>query len=208
MICPGCGKRVPDDGFALCAECDAKRGISHERHTEETVADIVAMLRANARGERFDNFSFTSLADRIEAAWKREKSQSWHHREMEELILRHEKEVAELKNQTGNAAAIRKALEGINRINTIGLKRLLVELVEADIFDGGLINKTISIVEKARAALSDPPRNCDRFTDGVQAYHAFAEETKSGMCDQAFFVTQWLFGTAKKGGTTWTTRNT
>lgn len=37
----------------------------------ETIADIVAMLRANARGDRFDDFSFTSLADRIEAAAKR-----------------------------------------------------------------------------------------------------------------------------------------
>lgn len=36
-------------------------------------------------------------AGRIKAAWERQCSQSWHHREMEELILRHEKEVAELK---------------------------------------------------------------------------------------------------------------
>ena len=36
-------------------------------------------------------------AERIKEAWKRQCSQSWHHREMEELILRHEKEVAELK---------------------------------------------------------------------------------------------------------------
>lgn len=43
--------------------------MSNEKH--ETVADIVAMLRANARGDRFDDFSFTSLADRIEAAAKR-----------------------------------------------------------------------------------------------------------------------------------------
>lgn len=38
----------------------------------ETIADIIAMLRANARGDRFDCFSFTSLADRLEAAHKRE----------------------------------------------------------------------------------------------------------------------------------------
>ena len=35
----------------------------------------MVMLRANARGERFDEFSFSSLADCIEAAWKREKSE-------------------------------------------------------------------------------------------------------------------------------------
>lgn len=43
--------------------------MSNERH--ETIDDIVEMLRANARGDRFDDFSFTSLADRIEAAAKR-----------------------------------------------------------------------------------------------------------------------------------------
>ena len=44
--------------------------MSEERH--ETIDDIVEMLRANARGDRFDDFSFTSLADRIESAHKRE----------------------------------------------------------------------------------------------------------------------------------------
>ena len=55
---------------------------------QETLAEIEEELRS---GE------YAPLADRIHAAWEREKSQSWHHREMEELILRHEKEVAELK---------------------------------------------------------------------------------------------------------------
>jgi len=55
-----------------------------------------------------------------------------------------------------NTKAMHEALEAIKCINTEGLKRLLVELVEADIFDGGLINKTISAVEKARRALSAP----------------------------------------------------
>ena len=41
-----------------------------DRH--ETITDIVAMLRANARGDRFDGFSYTSLADRIDAAVKRD----------------------------------------------------------------------------------------------------------------------------------------
>lgn len=60
-----------------------------------------------------------------------------------------------------NQMKMREALETINCIDTRGLKRLLCELVEADIFDGGLINKTISAVEKARCALSAPERNCD-----------------------------------------------
>ena len=70
----------------------------------EMIADIVAEKRrlADEREKSLgDQHSYVETlrfdADRIEAAWKREKSQSWHHREMEELILRHEKEVAELK---------------------------------------------------------------------------------------------------------------
>ena len=41
-------------------------------NANETIVDIIGMLRANAKGERFDDFSFTSLADRIEAAEKRD----------------------------------------------------------------------------------------------------------------------------------------
>lgn len=66
-----------------------------------------------------------------------------------------------LNTPVGNAAAMREAQKAINCINIGGLKRLLVELVEADIFDGGLINKTISAVEKARSAIAVPPRVCD-----------------------------------------------
>ena len=58
--------------------------------------------------------------------------------------------------EASNTKAMHEALEAINCINTGGLKRLLCELVESDIFDGGLINKTISAVERARRALSAP----------------------------------------------------
>lgn len=66
----------------------------------ETIVEIAAEMRKKY-SEYFDAEDVRSVlrdfANRIEAAWKREKSQSWHHREMEELILQHEKEVAELK---------------------------------------------------------------------------------------------------------------
>ena len=73
---------------------------------------------------------------------------------------------SEFAKDVCNSAAIREALEAINSIDTRRLKRLLYELVEADIFDGGQINKTISAVEKVRRALSAPARNCDRFNTG------------------------------------------
>jgi len=68
----------------------------------------------------------------------------------------------------GNVNAIREALEAMNRIDTRGLKRFLRGLVETDVFDGGLINKTISAVEEARRALAAPPRNCDVGTADEQ----------------------------------------
>ena len=78
--------------------------------------------------------------------------------------------------QTNNK--LREALEAINCINTGGLKRLLAELVELDIFDGGLINKTIPAVEKAKRALSEPPRNCEvgTLTEQQQRFHDFCEK--------------------------------
>lgn len=75
----------------------------------------------------------------------------------------------------------REALEAINCIDTRGLKRLLWELVEADIFDGGLINKTIAAVEKARRTLSTPPRNYEVGTIEEQA-ERFAEYCESEAC--------------------------
>ena len=74
-----------------------------------------------------------------------------------------------------NVAAMHEALKAINCINIGGLKRLLCELVEADIFDGGLINKTISAVEKARRALAAPPRVCDVNT--LESLSDFVEKT-------------------------------
>lgn len=78
----------------------------------ETIADIVAEMHQLSETTQDGIISIKGnvIADRIMDAWKREKSQSWHHSEMEELILRHEKEVAELKKQIGNSAAMRSCL--------------------------------------------------------------------------------------------------
>jgi hypothetical protein len=107
-----------------------------------------------------------NLCDRLEEAVNNER------KALENFYAR----CASEANMQGNNAAIREALKAINCINTGGLKRLLVELVESDIFDGGLINKTISAVEKARRVLSTPARNCDRFADETDAQIAFLNE--------------------------------
>lgn len=135
----------------------------------KTLADIVAELRdddidhADLICFREDgSIDMTELAGRIEAAWKRQMSQSWHHREMEELILRHGKEIAKLKDQTGNAAAIYNALKTIHdKVNSLN-EECGVDPVE--------------IRDIARAALSKPVRNCDRFADELDAQLAFLNE--------------------------------
>ncbi len=117
----------------------------------ESLSDIETELRTLSQSSKYCelqptvsgkpiSFYFAEIADRIKAAAP----------------------TTEKSSAVGNAA-MREALDAINSINTGGLKRLLCELVEADIFDGGQINKTISAVEKARRALSAPPRNCDLF---------------------------------------------
>ena len=105
-----------------------------------------------------------------------------------------------------NSAALREALEALNRIDTRGLKRLLCELVESDIFDGGQINKTISAVDKAKAALDKPLRNCDRFGgDYKMLYTAWFDWTGSpsgqnpdGTVKLTF--AEWLLAPATEGG--------
>lgn len=124
----------------------------------EMIADIVAEKRrlADEREKSLgDQHSYVETlrfdADRIEAAWKREKSQSWHHREIEELVLRHEKELADARMSSGNAAAMREALEScldfIMRIDRA--------------FNPFMQNLLEDAIAKAKAALSKPPRNCD-----------------------------------------------
>ena len=68
--------------------------------TSETIDYIVGMLRANARGERYDDYSFTSLADRIEAAWKHESAEI----ESSSISVGG---IVEASRQSGNAAAMR-----------------------------------------------------------------------------------------------------
>ena len=82
-----------------------------------------------------------------------------------------------------NNKVMRKALVAVNCIDTRGLKRLLCELVEADIFDCGLINKTISAIEKARRALSEPPRQCDVGTAEEQnsRFEEFCDAHQDGV---------------------------
>ena len=127
----------------------------------ETIADIVAEKRACAdeiekaewlavnqyRRELIRNIR--AEADRIEAAWKREKSQSWHHREMEELVSRHEKELDDARMSSGNAAKLREAV---------------IEIREAMMKDSGMgpTTELHTVIDRVtQEALAEPSRNCE-----------------------------------------------
>lgn len=151
----------------------------NEQERRETLGDIVSAMHNDAElyhgawlndpneNPEADGVStlLAHYARRIEAAWKRQMSQSWHNREMEELIAKHEKEIAELKKQTGNAAAMRDALSDACYAMFNFLKTQ----------SGGYEEMAIAL-DKAKAALSEPARNCDvEYADQVEMYYAFKD---------------------------------
>ena len=132
------------------------------------IKDVVKRLRDRAEARRrsgkllqIDDKMFDLIADEIEDAAKTLEADrdNWRRQALDEDARANA--TCKDSSHVGNAAKIREALEAINRIDTRGLKRILYELVEADIPDGGQINKTISAVENVRRALSAPARNCD-----------------------------------------------
>lgn len=127
----------------------------------ESLSDIVAQIRAAAYIQNADPpKSVLRLADRIEAAWRRDEERAVEH------ATRHAEAVARDncrdcihnpngKNyeHVGNAAAMREALEDIVGIAKIALNVNCV----GNSNDSELWN----IIDKAKAALSAPPRACD-----------------------------------------------
>lgn len=180
----------------------------------ETIEDIIREMRdwwMRSDNEEADA-ELASFANRIEEAWEikliaekaKAAAEGYVQGQQSVTDCNQPKDVptTEKSSQVGNAAAMREALDAINRIDTRGLNRLLYELVEADIFDGGQINKTISSVDKAKAALSAPPRNCDKYMTPKDAMLAHLDEVYQGekvefgdyeWCE---FI-KWLFAEAK-----------
>lgn len=129
--------------------------------TNETLADIVAELRADANAVMDDLHNddcwtnveageiYASLANRIEAAAERERA----HQEalrINECIVSREEEAADWRKRTGNAAAMREALDEIlNRIDTWRTDGSMDHWQYSQLFD------------IADAALAAPARNCD-----------------------------------------------
>ena len=126
---------------------------------QETIADIVDDIRAQNQGLPEDGYALSplvcdllSLADRIEAAAKRERDAT-----------------REKSSQVGNAAKMRAALEDAEKV-----------LDDSSHSMCGIPPHMNDLLARIRAALSAQPRNCDVGTVEEQAkrFHSFCESNK------------------------------
>jgi len=152
----------------------------------EPLAAILAEMRLEA-GAQTNPSPLYRYADRIEAAAK-----------YADAMCRKNEEAAFKRGQAaiGNAAAMREALDSIADI-------------AKDAFGGPERHREASqgralslIVDKARAALAAPARNCDRFTTADDARDAAKKEFANTMLlddRQLRAACDWLFAPAEGG---------
>ncbi len=163
----------------------------------ETQADIIAEMREYAARCRNENFGTApeceahyneddvdALADRLEAARKREREAA-EARQLNECVVVREEEASEWRKRTGNAAAMREAILAIKSVN-----------------DGRPHDAAgYEINDIIEEALAEPPRNCDMFAKWHEAWDAFRAEyggpTDPG--ETAYYFGVWLFAQAKGG---------
>jgi hypothetical protein len=136
---------------------------------QETVPDIVRWLRSKpvVFGFRETN----ALADRIEAAWKRDAAIHAMTCEANERLREHlEIAIENNKRIVGNAAAMIEALKAVVAVGYPHNFQREAPHIRGYCYD---ITKAIG---KCFAALSAPPRNCDRFMSIEQAWTAYSSE--------------------------------
>ena len=151
---------------------------------QETSKDIVAEMRDATMNSEYDDATVDAWADRIEAAWKRE-------REAGAAAAQICGEIGEMvgREKRGNAAAIREALvRCADIINKFGLAEIVTTPMEVICDIEGIIT----------AALSAPPRNCDIY-DAESCRMAYHLHGDGLMTMQAF--ADWLFAPVEEGAT-------
>ena len=129
----------------------------------ETITDIIAWLRKPREGENaYLTLWRDEIADRLEAAWKREKTAI----EADALaaggLVEASRATAEKSSAAGNCAKLREALEAARRTLKLVYENA-VEFIQPRLADE--IIHTGSAVE---AALAAPARNCDLAHDWLQ----------------------------------------
>lgn len=179
-----------------------------ENESRETVADIVADIRERAEnamrnGERLVHNEavanmLTFVADRIEAAWKRDEERAVEH------ATRHAEAVARDncrdcvhngKNyEGGNAAAMREACQKTRDLLVRRGNGKCQCVLPWDEFNYAQ--------KMLRAALSAPARNCDLYATYAEAAEAHKEYAtayiarSSNMFDFPMEFDEWLFALA------------
>ncbi len=164
---------------------------------QETIADIVADIRAQNQGLPEDSYALSplvcdllSFADRIEASAKREREAGAEAAQIcgkiGELIGR--EATSEKSSQVGNAAEMREALSDACYAMFNFLKT-----------QNGGYEEMAKALDKAKAALAEPPRNCDRpecaTTKAAQNVWRKEDGGKT-----AYY--EWLLAAYTEGGTT------
>ena len=164
----------------------------------ETIADIVADIRAQNQGLPEDSYALSplvcdllSLADRIEEAAKREREAGAEAAqicgEIGEMIGM--EATREKSSQVGNTAKMREALSDACYAMFNFLKT-----------QNGGYGEMAKALDKAKAALAVPPRNCDRpecaTTKSAQDVWRKEDGGKT-----AYY--EWLLATYTEGGTTY-----
>lgn len=149
--------------------------MASEKYNPGTLADISKHLRdwADRLPEDEDGGWFErtieqmqeilrDLADRIDAAWKRERDAITAEKEHFRLygLAEHNKVLALKSSPVGSAAALREALDGM-LILACGICENTLCANKNGCEDG--TPERCDPVNKANAALSAPARNCDRF---------------------------------------------
>ena len=170
---------------------------------QETIADIIAEKRLRAAEMEKtlgDQHSFVESlkddADRIEAAWKREKSVI----EADALAVGGIVGATAGKSSVvGDAARLREALEPWIAFAEWLLENAGKDALGVAIRDNGPIIR--QRLEELRAALSAPPRNCDKYNDEVLASQAFMEAMPyncyAWSCAD---LIHWMLSSCKEGG--------
>ena len=169
-----------------------------EQEKRETLADIVADMReAGALMPAAYMRDLLNYADRIEAAWKRERAAfDCECAGIAELAAKEEA----ARHKPGNAAAMREALEKIY---------LYAQSICEYKDEPAMVCRRADLIERAvNAALSAPARNCDIYPkrdDAGEAWNKTLDERTRDMVQRDpltamdMFI-DWLLAYAEDGG--------
>ena len=158
----------------------------------ETLADIVAGMR-NPENDYITNNDLRDLADRIEAAAKRERAVTDAMLACKGKMFPHPDPEHAPPPHPGNAAALRKALKYARDVLAFTCRiDWRTTMAWGELHDA---------IHKSDAALAASPRNCDRFRTEEEAYAEFGKAGNAFGTDTSerlYRYARWLF--APEGG--------